>query len=72
MRVNLAAEVLSSTMASVLKTFGPPDAAGTAKFCEMMDQFFDCFNVRSLSEGTKTQKAFLLPYENVNDEGVHG
>ena len=70
-RVNLAAQVLSSTMANVLKTFGPPDAAGTAKFCEMMDKFFacfNCFNVHSLSEGTKTRKAFLLPYEDVNDE----
>ena len=68
MRVNLAAQVLSSTMASVLKKFGPPEAGGTAKFCEMMDKFFDCFNVRSLSESTKTRKAFLLPYENANDE----
>ena len=33
MRVNLAAQVLSSTMANVLKAFGPPDTAGTAKFC---------------------------------------
>ena len=68
MRVNHAAQVLSATMASVLKAFGPPDIAGTAKFCEMMDKFFDCFNVRSSSEGTKTRKAFLLPYEDVNDE----
>ena len=68
MRVNLAAQVLSSTMASVLQKFDPPEAGGTAKFCEMMDKFFDCFNVRSLSEGTKTRKAFLLPYEDVNDK----
>ena len=66
MRVNLAAQVLSSTMANVLKAFGPPDTAGTAKFCEMMDKFFDCFNASS--EGTKTRKAFLLPYEDVNNE----
>ncbi len=68
MRVNLAAQVLSSTMASVLQRFGPPEAGGTAKFCEMMDKFFDCFNIRSLSEGTKTRKTFLLPYEDVNDK----
>ena len=55
-------------MASVSKEFGPPDAVGTAKFCEMMDKFFDCFNVRSSSQGTKTGKAFLLPYEDVNDK----
>lgn len=68
MRMHLAAQVLSSTMANVLKNFGPPESAGTAKFCGMLDTFFDCFNIRSLSEGSETRKAFLLPYKNVNNE----
>lgn len=37
MRVNLAAQVLSASVASVLKTFGPPVAEGTARICEMVD-----------------------------------
>lgn len=45
MRVNLAAQVLSASVASVLKAFGPPEASATAKFCEMVDGFFDCLNV---------------------------
>ena len=34
MRVSLAAQILSSTVAAVLKSFGPPDAKGTSKLCE--------------------------------------
>ncbi len=68
MKVSLAAQVLSSTMANVLKNFGPPDAAGTADFCEQMDRFFDCFNVRSTSEGERVRKSFLLPYKDCNDD----
>ena len=40
MRVRLAAQVLSSTVGNVLKSFGPPDASETAKFCLMLDSFF--------------------------------
>lgn len=40
MRVNLAAQVLSASVAAVLKEFGPPEAVETAKLCEMMDAFF--------------------------------
>ena len=33
----VAAQVLSESMAAVLKTFGPPEAAGMARLCEMVD-----------------------------------
>ena len=39
MRVRLAAQVLSDTVGNVLNEFGPPEAAGTAQFCLMMDKF---------------------------------
>ena len=42
MRVNLAAQVLSASVAAVLKAFTPPDTAATAQLCEMVDSFFDC------------------------------
>ena len=67
MRVNLAAQVLSASVASVLKAFGPPEAAGTARLCEMVDQFFDCLNVRSLTEHQRKRKPFLAPYRSVQD-----
>ena len=48
MRVNLAAQVLSASVAAVLEEFGPPEAVETAKLCEMMDAFFDCLILRHL------------------------
>lgn len=50
MRVRLAAQVLSETVGNVLNEFGPEETAGTAKFCLMMDKFFDCLNVRNRTE----------------------
>ena len=43
MKVKLAAEVLSDTVGNVLAQFGPPEAAGTANFCLVMDKFLDLF-----------------------------
>ena len=68
MRVNLAAQVLSSSVAKVLRAFGPPEAAGTSKLCEMVDNFFDCLNVRSLTESQKKRKPFLAPYRSIDVE----
>eukprot|EP00794_Sanderia_malayensis_P013454 gene13454-14835_t len=68
MRVNLATQVLSQTMANILNIFGPADAAESATFCKMFEQFFECMNVRSLHEGYKKMKPFLLPYKSQDDE----
>ena len=68
MRVDLAAQVLSKTMATVLREFSSTDALATAQFCEMIDSFFDCFNVRSLKEGEYQRKEFLKPYTDVDDQ----
>ena len=68
MRVNLAAQVLSASVASVLKSFGPLEAAGTAKLCKMVDNFFDCLNVRNQLEHERKRKPFLAPYTLMHDE----
>lgn len=34
----------------------------TAKFVEMMDKFFDCFNVSNLLSGVKKRNPFLDPW----------
>ena len=49
MNVRLAAQVLSlsESVFQALQTYGPPDAIGTAIYCQMFDQFFDCMNVRN-------------------------
>lgn len=68
MRDNLAAQVLSASMAAVLKAFGTPDKAATAKLCEMVDSFFDCLNVRSRYEHERKRKPFLAPYSSTDDQ----
>ena len=68
MRVNLAAQVLCASVASVLKSFGPPEAAGTAKLCKMVDNFFDYLNVRNRLEHERKRKPFLAPYTLMHDE----
>ena len=68
MKVKLAVQVLSCTVANILLKFGPPEASETAKFCLLMDSFFDCTNVRNTSEWEQKRKPFLKPYESVTDE----
>ena len=68
MRVSFAAQVLSASVSAVLKSFGPPEAQGTAKLCEMVDGFFDCLNVRSLTEYKQKRKPFVAPYTSSDDE----
>ena len=68
MRVNLAAQILSSTMAVVLQNYGPPNFQGTARYCDMIDKFFDCANVRNSTESERTRKNFHKPYTSVDDE----
>ena len=67
MRVSLAAQVLSATVATVLRSFGPPDTEATSKLCMMMDSYFDCLNVRSTTEHIRKKKPFLAPYMSQND-----
>ena len=67
MNVKLAAQVLSSTVSNVLTEYGPNEAAGTAKFCFLMDSFFDIMNIRNTQETLHKQKPFLLPFSSVND-----
>ncbi|XP_015763062.1 PREDICTED: uncharacterized protein LOC107342123 [Acropora digitifera] len=71
MRVNLAAEVLSASVAAVLRSFSPPDTSGTAKLCEMVDSFFYCLNVSSNSEHQRKRKPFLAQYSSLHDERFH-
>ena len=59
MNVKLAAQVLSATTSTLLNTYYGQETTGTANFCEYMNNFFDCINVRSLKEGN--------PYGDVND-----
>ena len=59
MWVSLAAQVLSASVAAVLKEFGPPEVAGTAKFALIMD---------SDSKHKRKLKLYLAPYTSLVDE----
>jgi len=68
MRVYLAAQVLSSTMSAVLSHFNNDECSETAKYCKLVDSFFDCFNVRNPTEGKLRNKPFMYPYTSIHDE----
>ena len=66
--VTFSIAVLNETTTKILRTFGITEASQTTKYCQMLDQFFDCLNVRSLEKHQKKTKPFLKPYVNENDE----
>ena len=67
MNVKLA-QVLSSTVSKTLTSYGPPEAAGTAKFCLLMDSFFDIMNIRNIQSHEFERKPFLGPFTSVSDD----
>ena len=68
MKVKLATQVLSRSVAVALEESGKEDVLGTAQFCRMMNDFFDCTNVRSLTEHTRKRNHLIKPYETPDDE----
>jgi hypothetical protein len=50
MKVKLAVQVLSRSVGIGLRESGDEDVIGAAELCDMMNGFFDCTNVRSLTE----------------------
>ncbi|CAB3977284.1 Hypothetical predicted protein [Paramuricea clavata] len=68
MEVKLAVQVLSKSVAIALRESGKEDVTGTAQFCEMMNGFFDCTNVRSLIEHIRKNNSFIMPYKSPVDE----
>ena len=51
-----------------ITSYGPPEAAGTAKFCLLMDSFFGIMNVRNIQSHEFERKPFLAPFTSVNDD----
>ena len=68
MKVKLATQVLSRSVAVALEESGKEDVSGTVQFCRMMNDFFDCANVRSLTEHTRKRNHLIKPYETPDDE----
>ena len=66
--VKFAVLVLNETTAKLLQTFGTTATSQTTKYCQMLDQFFDCVNIISLEKHQKKTKPFLKPCINEKDE----
>ena len=60
MTVSYATQILSSSMANVIQNYYP-EFQETATYCQLMDSFFDCCNVRNQLEGKKREKLFWSP-----------
>jgi len=67
MKVNLAAQILSNTVACALETFDRDSTIETVKFIRLMNRFFDVLNVRSQLEGQLKRNVDLAPYTEADD-----
>ena len=67
MKVNLAAQVLSSSVASALEVLYGEQVSETVNFIRHMDKFFDCLNTRNLNEGKAKKNPNLAEYRRVDD-----
>ena len=67
-KVKLATQVLSKSVAIALEEAENDEVLGTAEFCRMMNDFFDCTNVRSLTEHEKKRNPLIKPYSSQDDE----
>ena len=59
--------MLSTIVRKVLSNFGPADAAGTATFFLMFDEFFDIMNVISTAASSGELKPFNVPFSSTDD-----
>ena len=67
MKLSLAAQVLSTTVANALEMVYGDRTSATTEFIRHMDKFFDCLNVRNLNEGQQKRKDNLKPFTDPND-----
>jgi hypothetical protein len=67
-KVKLATQVLSKSVMLALQESDDEEVLDTARFCGMMNDFFDCTNVRSLTEFVRKRNQFIKPYESSDDE----
>ena len=54
-------------VAHALEYYGDDDTMETINFIKVFDRFFDCFNVRCISECVKKRKPDLRPYRDPCD-----
>ena len=67
-KVKLATQVLSKSIMIPLQESGNEEVLGTANFCGMINDFFDCANVRSRTEHIRGKNHFIKPNTSTDDE----
>lgn len=67
MNVNLAAQVMSDSVAKGLRFAYKEQYRETSKLLEVMNKWFDCMNTRHLRQGDRERNANLNPYRDIND-----
>ena len=67
MRVSLAAQVMSSTVASAIEHVHGNSARSTVEFIRNINKWFDIMNVKNLYSGKKTRNSNLDPFTDLND-----
>lgn len=67
MRVSLAAQVLSATVANGLQYIYGETVSSTVEFIRLFNRWFDIMNVKNLYEGRNTRNTDLSPFTDIND-----
>ena len=67
-KMKLAVQVLSRTVSTCVFESGDPEVVGTAIFCQMINDSFDCSNVRSRREYQFKKNQQVKPYSSADDE----
>ena len=68
MKVNLAVQTLCATNGKILESKFGPAHEGTAKFCSVMNKFFDVMNVRHPTEYIEKRNWDIRPFESPDDD----
>ena len=67
MKVNLAAQIMSSTVANALEEKSGPHVWATVKFIRMVNKWFDILNSRNLLEAQRKRNPDIAPISSVDD-----
>lgn len=59
---------MSESVAKVLSAYGDDSVQETSRLLHLVDKWFDCMNVRHISEAGQKRKPFLQPYSSAEDE----
>ena len=68
MKVKLATQVLSHSVAIALEESKQDEVPGNAEFCRVMNSIFECTCVRSRTENIHKKSEFIKPYTTLNED----